>query len=47
MSKILWLFTLLLGLPHVAQARLVHSGGLHTQADLERMKVHVGAEDHP
>jgi autotransporter-associated beta strand protein len=34
-------------LPISANAQFVHPGGLHNQADLDRMKAHVLAGDHP
>lgn len=49
--RIFALFVFVLGLGGAATSALaqtfVHPGGLHTQADLDRMKTHVLAGDHP
>src|SRR6266702_7570481 len=42
----MYLFLILL-LSQTARAQYVHPGGLHTQADLDRMKTQVAAGDHP
>lgn len=44
----LFVFTLLITLGAAAQAQpFMHPGGLHTQADLDRMKAKVAAREHP
>lgn len=44
---ILFLLLFTFTLPHVQGQTFVHPGGLHTQADLDRMKTQVAAGAHP
>src|SRR6266699_6668488 len=42
-----YLLLLVLLMSQTAKAQYVHPGGLHTQADLDRMKTQVAAGAHP
>lgn len=44
---ILFLLFFIFTLPHIQRQTFVHPGGLHTQADLDRMKTQVAAGAHP
>src|SRR5437763_1730087 len=46
-TPVLWLFLLCGMMPSAVAQSFVHPGGLHTRADLDRMKTNVLAGNHP